>query len=372
MIIRRKPGSTVTALRAPPASRMQSGRARAMRAAAFATAGQATVGLVLTGVFAWGASAGTQPSWTSGVYLPMGTPASVAGFGTWRGAPVKVATVWPNRSSWNDITNPSWLYQGWKGAPETVAFGVAMLPENVPGVSLQACAAGSYNSYWRQFGTNISAYGLGKSIIRLGWEFNGNWYVWQATNPTTWAACWQQIVTSARTTAPGLQWDWNVNRGVSAGLADPTLAYPGNAYVDTIGVDSYDMWPPATTSANWNQQLNGTQGLDYSARVREGARQEVRGARVGQRHARHRSDREPRGRGQPGVRERHARILPGQHSQPRLGVQLPGHHHRRDLRDWHTGAQGLSRLQGRILNRGQVPGAWGARGDLLDGHVVGR
>ena len=263
MIIRRKPKSTDTALRAPPASRMQSGRAHAMRAAAFATAGLATVGLVLTGVFAWGASAGTQLPWASGVYLPGATPASVAAFGTWRGTPMNVATVWPNRSSWSDITNPAWLYQGWKGAPETMAFGVAMLPEKVPGVSLQACAAGSYNSYWRQFGTNISAYGLGKSIIRLGWEFNGNWYVWQATNPTVWAACWQQIVTSARTTAPGLQWDWNVNRGVTSGLADPTLAYPGNAYVDTVGVDSYDMWPGATSDANWQKQLNGTQGLNY-------------------------------------------------------------------------------------------------------------
>jgi hypothetical protein len=75
--------------------------------------------------------------------------------------------------------------------------------------------------------------------------------------------CWQHIVTSARATAPGLQWDWNVNRGPSAGLADPTLAYPGNAYVNTIGVDTYDIWPPATTSGGWNQQLNGTQGLMY-------------------------------------------------------------------------------------------------------------
>jgi Glycosyl hydrolase family 26 len=263
MIIRRKPRSTVTARRAPPASRMQSGRARAMRAAAVATAGMATVGLVLTGVFAWGASASTQPSWTSGVYLPNTTQAGVAAFGTWRGAPVKVATVWPNRSSWSDITNPAWLYQRWQGAPETMAFGEAMLPENVPGVSLQACANGAYNSYWTQFGTNISAYGLGKSIIRLGWEFNGNWYVWQASNPTVWAACWRQIVTSARTTAPNLQWDWNVNRGVSSALADPTLAYPGDAYVNSVGVDSYDMWPPATTSANWNVQLNGPQGLNY-------------------------------------------------------------------------------------------------------------
>ena len=263
MIFGRKPKSTVTALRAPPASRMRSGRGRVMQAAALATAGLAAAGLTLTAIFAWGASAGAHLPWTSGVYLPNATPASVAAFGTWRGAPVDVATVWPNRATWNDITNPAWLYQRWKGAPVTVAFGVAMLPENVPGVSLQACANGTYNSYWTQFGTNISAYGLGKSIIRLGWEFNGNWYFWQASNPTVWAACWRQIVTSARTTAPGLQWDWNVNRGVTSGLADPTLAYPGNAYVTTVGVDSYDMWPPANTSANWQKQLNGTQGLMY-------------------------------------------------------------------------------------------------------------
>jgi hypothetical protein len=174
-----------------------------------------------------------------------------------------VVTAWGNRASWNDVTDPAFLYKQWKGTAKTMAFGVAMLPEHVAGVSLQACAAGDYNAHWRQFGTDIAAYGLGKSVIRLGWEFNGNWYAWQATNPATWAACWRQIVTSARTTAPNLQWDWNVNRGVSAGLANPTLAYPGNAYVTTIGVDSYDMWPGATSAANWQKQLNGPQGLNY-------------------------------------------------------------------------------------------------------------
>ena len=62
MIFRRKPKSTVTALRAPPASRMRSGRARAMRAAAYGTAGLAAVGLTLTAIFAFGASASTQPA----------------------------------------------------------------------------------------------------------------------------------------------------------------------------------------------------------------------------------------------------------------------------------------------------------------------
>ena len=270
MVFRRKPESTDTALRAPPESRMRSGRARAMRTAAFVAGGLAAAGLTLATVFAFGASASTHSvknrsgmPWASGVYLPNATPASVAAFAAWRGTPVDVATVWPNRGSWKAIVDPAWLYQEWQGAPEKVAFTEAMLPEDVPGVSLQACAAGSYNSHWRQFGTNISAYGLGNSIIRLGWEFNGNWYIWQASNPAAFVGCWQQIVTSARATAPGLQWDWNVNRGVSAGLADPTLAYPGDAYVNTIGVDSYDIWPPAATSAGWNQQLNGTQGLMY-------------------------------------------------------------------------------------------------------------
>jgi hypothetical protein len=201
--------------------------------------------------------------WASGVYPTDAAPAGAAAFAAWRGRQLDVVDAWSARATWADIDDPVWLYQRWRGQPYIMAFGVAMLPEHVPGVSLQACAAGSYNAYWREFGKVISSYGLGASIIRLGWEFNGNWYVWQASNPTTWARCWQQIVTSARTTAPKLKWDWDVNRGVSRGLADPALAYPGNAYVSMIGVDSYDSWPPATTNVGWQTQLDGSQGLNY-------------------------------------------------------------------------------------------------------------
>jgi hypothetical protein len=202
-------------------------------------------------------------SWVSGAYPPDDTPAGAAAFGTWRGHPLAVVDAWSARATWAQIIDPAWLYRRWQKTSYIMAFGVAMLPEDVTGVSLQACASGSYDGYWRKFGQVISSYGLGKSIIRLGWEFNGNWYVWQASDPATWARCWQQIVTSARSTAPGLQWDWNVNRGVSRGLGDPVLAYPGNAYVSMIGIDSYDSWPPATTAAGWQVQLNGKQGLNY-------------------------------------------------------------------------------------------------------------
>lgn len=201
--------------------------------------------------------------WASGVYLPNGSPAAVEAFGGWRGSPVDVATTWSDRAAWGDVVNPAWLYRRWAGAPVTVAFGVALLPEAVPGVSLQAGARGEYNGWWRQFGANITAAGLGNSIIRLGWEFNGDWYAWQATDPVAFAGYWRQAVTSARVAAPGLRWSWDVNRGVSAGLPDPARAWPGDAYVDVVGVDSYDMWPPATTRAGWQAQLNGPQGLTY-------------------------------------------------------------------------------------------------------------
>jgi hypothetical protein len=228
-----------------------------------------TLGIAVIAVLAGlSASAGAPAarsglSWASGAYLINDTPAGGVAFASWRRRRLDVVDDFPARATWDDVANPTWLYQRWKGRPYTMAFGVAMIPENVPGVSLNACSKGNYNAYWRKFGSVIQSYGLGHSIIRLGWEFNGDWYVWKAAKPATWAECWRQIVTSARSTAPGLQWDWNVNRGVGTGLPNPKRAYPGNAYVNMIGVDSYDWWPPATTKAGWRSQLYGPQGLKY-------------------------------------------------------------------------------------------------------------
>ena len=202
-------------------------------------------------------------TWASGAYLPSATPATAAAFGAWRKHPLDIAEVWPNRSTWASIADPAWLYRTWEGSPYTMVISAAMLPTDVPGASIRACAKGAYNAHWRQFGQVISSYGLGSSIIRLGWEFNGNWYPWAATDPTAWAECWRQAVTSAWSTAPRLRWDWNVNRGVSSALADPTRAYPGNRYVSMIGIDSYDMWPPVASAGGWHQQLDGKQGLNY-------------------------------------------------------------------------------------------------------------
>ena len=248
------------------ASQPRSGLTRASGAyPPSATPGAAAARMHSTAMAAGTAAASRHRSgltWASGAYLPSATPAAAAAFGAWREHPLDIAEVWPNRSTWASIVDPAWLYRTWEGSPYTMVISVAMLPTDVPGASIRACANGTYNAHWRQFGQMISSYGLGSSIIRLGWEFNGNWYPWAATDPTAWAECWRQAVTSAWSTAPRLRWDWNVNRGASSALADPTRAYPGNQYVSMIGIDSYDMWPPVV-SGGWQQQLDGKQGLNY-------------------------------------------------------------------------------------------------------------
>jgi len=203
--------------------------------------------------------------WSSGVYVPGSDPARHALFGTWRERPLDVVVDWPARQTWSDVVDPAWLYRRWAGTPYTKVFGVAMIPSN-EGATLSACANGAYDSYWRQFGTNIAAAGLaGDTVIRLGWEFNISSYAWSTSDPVLYADCWRRVVTAAESTAPHLRWDWTVNRGRSALMPDPRAAYPGDDYVDIVGVDSYDMWPAVTTEADWATHYSGSYGLRFWA-----------------------------------------------------------------------------------------------------------
>jgi hypothetical protein len=203
--------------------------------------------------------------WASGVFIPGDSVSAHESFGSWRGAKTDVVVTWPARANWNDVTNSTWLYDRWKNVPQTLVLGLPPFPEQV-GASLNGCANGQYNQYWRQFGTTIKAAGISdRTIIRLGWEFNGNWYAWSARNPAEFAACWRQVQTSAESTAPGLRWDWNTNRGPSQLGIDSRNAYPGDAYVDIVGVDSYDGWPGVKSESDWNEHLNGAYGLKFWA-----------------------------------------------------------------------------------------------------------
>ncbi len=202
-------------------------------------------------------------AWSSGVYMPGGQPRVYDRFGAWRRHRIDVAVMWTPRQTWADMVDPAWLYRTWAGTPETKVIGLPPIPEG-GNSTLGGCARGAYNWKWATFARHIKAAGMDdQTIIRLGWEFNGDWYKWSARNPRQFAGCWRQVVSSAERVAPALRWDWTVNRGAGQSVTDARKAWPGNKYVDIVGVDAYDMWPGATSAAGWNTQLNGRYGLKF-------------------------------------------------------------------------------------------------------------
>ena len=158
--------------------------------------------------------------------------------------------------TWADWETP-WMfsntYDGWDAwlaanPAHQVVMAMDLIPQSLadehdPLPWEQACAAGSYNQYATTLAKNLVSYGAGKIVIRLGAEANGAWeadYVGTTTTEMNdWAKCYDNEVTAMRA-VPGAHFlfVWNPN----ACTTDLPLNewYPGNSFVDIVGIDAYD------------------------------------------------------------------------------------------------------------------------------------
>jgi beta-mannanase len=110
------------------------------------------------------------------------------------------------------------------------------------------------------------AAGLQNTVIRLGAEMNGPWendYMGTTTQEQNlWATCFANEVTAMRQAAgENFLFDWNPN----ACYQNVPFAnfYPGNAYVDIMGLDLYDQGCDApTTALSFSQLASEPGGLD--------------------------------------------------------------------------------------------------------------
>ena len=174
-----------------------------------------------------------------GVYAGAGNAGGVDQLGAAMGHQPAYAMDFLDGSSWQTITNPSWALSRWTGSGYRMIWGVPMLPSS--GASLSVGATGAYDQYFQTVAQDLVAAGQGSSIIRLGWEFNGDWFPWAAQGQAAqFIGYFRQIVTTMRS-VPGaaFQFEWNPTRGSSSAGALESY-YPGNSYVDIIGLDVYD------------------------------------------------------------------------------------------------------------------------------------
>jgi hypothetical protein len=202
-----------------------------------------------------------------GVYAGSSNPSRVANFGFSTGTHPTYATEYLDKTSGWATMDGAADVRPWKGSGYRLVLGVPILPGTG---SLASGAAGSYDQYFTTLGRNLVSDGEANAILRLGWEFNGNWYPWyvrSSTDAANFDKFWQHVVTTMRAVA-GQQFKflWSASANTNTSYS-PSSAYPGDAYVDYVGTDNYDnFWgTPFTASAAWSNQLNQQWGLNWLA-----------------------------------------------------------------------------------------------------------
>ena len=118
-----------------------------------------------------------------------------------------------------------------------------------PYYSLASIIDGNHDDYIDMYASSIKAYPH-LVTIRLMHEMNGNWYPWgsgvNGNRAGEFVLAWQHV--RDRFTALGVsnaEWMWAPN-AIYSGGAPLAALYPGDAYVNTVGVSNY----------NWGEQLH--------------------------------------------------------------------------------------------------------------------
>jgi Glycosyl hydrolase family 26 len=146
--------------------------------------------------------------------------------------------------------NIAMYYESWLGqfhlgfATSAARRGATPLVQISTGsTSLASIASGRYDSYWRSYANNVKRFGK-QVILSLDHEMNGYWYFWgyKRTSPASFVAAWQHVVRIFRqqgvTNATWL-WTVNVTDALDNHIRKPTAWWPGDSYVDWVGVDGY-------------------------------------------------------------------------------------------------------------------------------------
>ena len=115
--------------------------------------------------------------------------------------------------------------------------------DGTAGYSLADIAAGRYDAYARSWADGLRAVG-GTVILRFDHEMNGNWYPWSpgvaGSTALDYVAAWRHLHDLfVAEGATNVRWMWSPNVEFP-GSATLAALYPGDAYVDLIGVDGYN------------------------------------------------------------------------------------------------------------------------------------
>jgi mannan endo-1,4-beta-mannosidase len=113
-----------------------------------------------------------------------------------------------------------------------------------PEYSAAQIAGGRYDSYIATWGKQAASSGR-RFLLRFAHEMNGDWYPWavgqSGTTPEDYVAAYRRVHRIFDDCgAHQVQWVWSPNVIIGANADVISRCYPGDDYVDVIGVDGYN------------------------------------------------------------------------------------------------------------------------------------
>ena len=161
-------------------------------------------------------------------------------------------------------------YQDWGGYPTfqrpiaDAAVAVGAVPQltwqpqyttggNQADFALAKIASGAHDSYLTSYADAVASWGK-RLYIRFAHEMNGDWYPWSpglyGNTSADYGAAWRHIhATFAARGATNVRWVWCPNSEGANNHLLPDL-YPGDAYVDWVGLDGYN-WGDTRAGTTW-------------------------------------------------------------------------------------------------------------------------
>jgi mannan endo-1,4-beta-mannosidase len=132
-------------------------------------------------------------------------------------------------------------FQKWEAMQAVAVGAMPFIQLNPRNISLSQIAQGSYNAHIRQYARAVRAFGC-PVMLSFGHEMNGWWYSWGRpdTSPAAFKAAWRRIydIFSAEHVT-NATWSWDPTHAFRHGASPASEWFPGNAYVNVVGIDGY-------------------------------------------------------------------------------------------------------------------------------------
>lgn len=193
-------------------------------------------------------------------------PAALRRFEAWLGCPVDGIGIYGGQANWADWSGSiGYQLNLWRGSHRRLFWSIPLIPE---GASLRDAAAGAADRRYAVAARTIATQTAGKDTIpiRTGWEFNTTHMPWaSAGREQAFIGAYRRFVTAFRSVSPRFRFEWTPNLG---GRDDPARSYPGDRFVDVIGMDAYynTAWDSTDAARAWRYNVDRRYGLAWLER----------------------------------------------------------------------------------------------------------